>query len=145
MAIDVVHFGRFAPGYKNYSILDFLARSGINVHCWLSGDHNDIKNYFKSSAVNLNIGFYCTNVIKSYNYDLCILPYKSCTQSGVLIEAIDLGFIPIVPNLDCFHEFLPPSIFARLYYTNESDLLTNISSIDFKSNKQCLEYLRYDH
>ena len=144
MAIDIVHFGRFAPGYKDYSILDLLAKSGLNVHCWLSGNPNDIKNHFQSTTINLYIGVYCTNVIKSFNFELCILPYRSCTQSGVLVEAIDLGFIPIVPDLECFHEFLPPQVFSELYYTNQIDLPTNIMAMDFQSNKQYLQYLRYE-
>lgn len=145
MVTDIVHFGRFAPGYKDYSILNIVGESGINVHCWLSGKLGKVHNYFTSSNINLHLGKYDINMIQSLDIPFCILPYRTCSQSGVLIESLKLGFIPFVPDLICFHEFLPKYVFKDLYFLNTQDLLNKFNNIDALSIRQSINYLVNDN
>lgn len=137
----IIHFGRFNPGYKDYDLFDLLHKDGLYVRLWLSGDESKIKNYFQSSEISINVGKYDMADVLNYAGCFCLLPYKEVTQSAALVESIQCGFIPIIPDIPGFYEFLPKNIFQRNYYKKTEDIYNFINSCDVKHELANLEVL----
>lgn len=124
MTIKLYHWGRYQPKYKDYNVFNALPDS-IHSILYLSG-----YNYFNfQSNVTVVPGYFSDEAIMDNAGSICLLPYKSVTQSAVLLEAISYGYVPIMTNHSEFHEFVPPNYFPNLYYDNndpKSYLIDNI-------------------
>jgi hypothetical protein len=128
--IKVIHWGRYAPGYKDYSLI-YKCSDIVPTYAFISGvEKSSFQRNIDTKNINIKYGRYNNSDIKAFSGNIALLPYTSGTQSAVLVEAINLGFIPLITNLDCFHEFLPIDLFKYCYISNSNDLSDNIYTIN---------------
>ena len=128
--IKVIHWGRYAPGYKDYSLVSKCSDI-VSTYAFISGvEKSSFQASIDTKNINIKYGRYNNADIKTFSGNIALLPYTSGTQSAVLVEAISLGFIPLITGLDCFHEFLPIDVFKCCYISSSNDLLNNIKTIN---------------
>lgn len=141
MNTNIFHWGRFEPLYKDYSLFNKIS-SRYNVTLYLS----NFSGFNFNTNINIVSGYYSDEVLKQNTGSICLLPYLSVTQSGVLPESIQLGYVPIVPNLYEFDEFLPYKYFSFLYYESSNpDSLFSVLSFCSSNTSFVLSELRFLH